>query len=107
MVSSVLEQYRVADFLEWDEKKQLILNPHFQRGLVWPPAARSYLIDSVLQRLPIPKVFMRTQVDVHTKRSIREVVDGQQRLRAIIDFGNNKLILAQGPANSKGCDTPR
>jgi hypothetical protein len=102
VVSSVLEQYRVADFLEWDEKKQLILNPYFQRGLVWPPAARSYLIDSVLQRLPIPKVFMRTQVDVHTKRSIREVVDGQQRLRAIIDFGSDKLTLGPRAGQFKG-----
>jgi hypothetical protein len=92
-VSSDLQQYTIADFLEWSEKKQLELNPEFQRGSVWPPAARTYLIDTILRRLPIPKIYVRTRVDLETKRSFREVVDGQQRLRAIIDFSNDKFAL--------------
>jgi hypothetical protein len=92
-VSSDLQQYTVADFLEWTEKQQLKLNPEFQRGSVWPPAARTYLIDTILRRLPVPKIYVRTRMDLQTKRSFREVVDGQQRLRAIIDFGNDKFAL--------------
>ncbi|KGN30542.1 hypothetical protein N802_06915 [Knoellia sinensis KCTC 19936] len=92
-VSSDLQQYTVADFMEWDEKKQLLLNPEFQRGSVWPPAARTYLIDTILRRLPVPKIYVRTKVDLQTKRSFREVVDGQQRLRAILDFGNDRFAL--------------
>jgi len=92
-VSSDLQQYTIADFLEWHEKRQLELNPEFQRGSVWPLAARTYLIDTILRRLPIPKIYLRTRVDLETKRSFREVVDGQQRLRAIIDFANNRFAL--------------
>ncbi len=92
-VSSDLQQYTVADFLEWSEKNQLKLNPEFQRGSVWPPAARTYLIDTILRRLPVPKIYVRTRVDLQTKRSFREVVDGQQRLRAILDFGNDRFEL--------------
>lgn len=92
-VSSDLQQYTVADFMEWDEKKQLKLNPEFQRGSVWPAAARTYLIDTILRRLPVPKIYVRTKVDLQTKRSFREVVDGQQRLRAILDFGNDRFTL--------------
>lgn len=92
-VSSDLQQYTVADFMEWSEKSQLKLNPDFQRGSVWPPAARTYLIDTILRRLPVPKIYVRTKVDLQTKRSFREVVDGQQRLRAILDFGNDKFAL--------------
>jgi hypothetical protein len=92
-VSSDLQQYTVADFLEWSEKQQLKLSPEFQRGSVWPAAARTYLIDTILRRLPVPKIYVRTRVDLQTKRSYREVVDGQQRLRAILDFGDNKLAL--------------
>lgn len=92
-VSSDLQQYTVADFMEWSEKKQLKLNPEFQRGSVWPPAARTYLIDTILRRLPVPKIYVRTKVDLQTKRSFREVVDGQQRLRAILDFGNDRFAL--------------
>ena len=94
-VSSDLQQYTIADFLEWSEKGQLELNPEFQRGSVWPPAARTYLIDTILRHLPVPKIYVRTKVDLQTKRSFREVVDGQQRLRAIIDFGNDKFALGQ------------
>jgi hypothetical protein len=93
LVTSALEQFRIADFLEWSEKKQLIINPDFQRQSVWPPAAKTYLIDTILRRLPIPKIFMRTKVDIDARRSVREVVDGQQRLRTIIDFGSDRLIL--------------
>lgn len=92
-VSSDLQQYTVADFMEWSEKQQLKLNPEFQRGSVWPAAARTYLIDTILRRLPVPKIYVRTRVDLQTKRSYREVVDGQQRLRAIIDFGNDRFAL--------------
>lgn len=92
---SVLEQYRVADFIEWHEQRRLELNPNFQRGSVWTPPAKSFLIDTVLRQLPIPKVFLRTRIDVATRNSIREVVDGQQRLRAILDFANDKFALSK------------
>lgn len=92
-VSSDLQQYTVADFMEWSEKQQLKLNPEFQRGNVWPAAARTYLVDTILRRLPVPKIYVRTRVDLQTKRSFREVVDGQQRLRAILDFGNDRFAL--------------
>lgn len=92
---SLLEQYRIADFLDWHKDKRLELNPNFQRGSVWTPAARSYLIDSLLRKLPIPKVYLRTKIDVVTKKTIREVVDGQQRLRAIIEFADDKFALTK------------
>lgn len=91
---SILEQYRISDFVDWDGDKRLVLNPDFQRGPVWTASARSYLIDTILRQLPIPKVFLRTSVDIRTKRSVREVVDGQQRLRAILDFANDRFVLS-------------
>jgi hypothetical protein len=38
---------------------------------------------------------MRTKVDLKTKKSYREIVDGQQRLRAITDFAKDKFALMQ------------
>ena len=99
---SILEQYRIADFLEWHQERKLTLNPHFQRGSVWTPAARVYLIDTILRQLPIPKIYLRTTIDLLSKRSVREVVDGQQRLRAIIDFSENKFLLTKRAAEFEG-----
>lgn len=95
MANSILEQYRIADFLQWFKEKALVPNPFFQRGSVWVPAARVFLIDTILRRLPIPKIYMRTKIDLKTKKSIREIVDGQQRLRTIIDFSEDKILLTK------------
>lgn len=92
---SILEQYRIHDFIAWQDNRELELNPHFQRRSVWDPQARTMLIDSVLRRMPIPKVYMRTRIDTATRRSVREVVDGQQRLRAILGFANDEFALTR------------
>jgi hypothetical protein len=92
---SILEQYRISDFVEWHRQKRLDLNPDFQRGSVWSPAARTFLIDTILRQLPVPKVYLRTKIDVVTKHAIREVVDGQQRMRAILDFANDGFALSK------------
>jgi Protein of unknown function DUF262 len=91
----MLEQFRISDFLEWHEAKGLKLNPDFQRGSVWTPAARIMLIDTILRDLPIPKIFIRSKIDRVSRKTVREVVDGQQRLRAIIDFASDKITLSQ------------
>jgi hypothetical protein len=93
MATSVLEQYRIADFLNWHAQGVLTLNPHFQRRAVWSRAAKVFLIDTILRRFPIPKVFMRTNVNIETHATYREVVDGQQRLRTIIEFAANEWPL--------------
>jgi hypothetical protein len=78
--------YSINDFLEWFNNKQLELNPKFQRRSVWTDTARSYLMDTIISGKPIPKVFIRQKLNVQTKQSIREVVDGQQRLRTILSY---------------------
>lgn len=78
--------YSINDFVEWDSQKQLVLNPAFQRRAVWSDKAKSYLIDTILRGKPIPKVFIRQKLNVTTKSSVREVVDGQQRLRTILSY---------------------
>ena len=89
----MLEVYTIADIVEWLDTKVMIPNPVFQRRFFWPPAAKSYFIDSILRNRPVPNVYFRTQVDLKTKRTYREVVDGQQRLRTIQEFVHNNLTL--------------
>ncbi len=78
--------FRVADFWEWNNRKELILSSKYQRRAVWSEKAKSYLLDTMLRGLPLPKIFMRYDVDLNTKKSIREIVDGQQRIRAILSY---------------------
>lgn len=78
--------YSVRDFEEWYSKGDLVLAPKFQRRSVWNPKARSYLIDTIIRGKPIPKIYMRQEVNPKTRRVKREIVDGQQRLRTVLDF---------------------
>lgn len=76
----------------WD-RGELILQPKFQRRAAWEEDARSYLIDTIVSRLPMPKIYLRRTVNKDTALTAYEVVDGQQRLRAIIDFRKGNLVL--------------
>lgn len=78
--------YSINDFIEWEERKQLEISPKFQRRSVWSPQAKSYLIDTILKDKPLPKIFIRATTDPKTKRTVREIVDGQQRIRTILSF---------------------
>lgn len=93
--------YSINDFVEWDKAGQLELNPKFQRRPVWTDKAKSYLIDTVLRGKPIPKVFIRQRINVSTKTSTRDVVDGQQRLRTILSFIKDGFVVnkRQNPAH--------
>jgi hypothetical protein len=78
--------YNINDFLEWYDSNQLELSPRFQRRSVWTDQARSYLMDTIIRGKPIPKIFIRQKINPLTKGSVREVVDGQQRLRTILSY---------------------
>lgn len=87
------DQYPVTDFLSWHRENRLVLNPDFQRRSVWNPDIRSYLINSILRGFPMPKIYLRTRVDIASQQTVREIIDGQQRIRAILDFASGTLRL--------------
>lgn len=62
----------------------------YQRKLVWPFKSKVYLIDSILQGLPIPKFFLQIKVDPLTGKTIYDMVDGQQRMSTIFEFIKGK-----------------
>ena len=64
---------------------RLELRPPFQRKPVWTDKQRSFLIESVLMEIPIPEVYVQvTQLEDGAEQY--GVVDGQQRLRTILQF---------------------
>ncbi len=78
--------YTIVDFLEWQRQRSLDLRPVYQRRSVWNPRVKSLLIDSIIRGYPIPLIFLHNRLDVNSSRTVRHVVDGQQRLRTILAF---------------------
>lgn len=87
--------YKINDILGWDNRKELILSPKFQRRSVWNPKGKSYLIDSIIKGFPLPPFFIRERVIASERRTIREVIDGQQRIRTILEFIADKFTMQE------------
>ena len=85
--------YRISDYLEWSSSGQLELSPNYQRRQVWSQIAKSYLIDTILRSKTMPKVLVCEML--HERRTYREVVDGQQRLRAIIEYYKDEFPISR------------
>lgn len=85
--------YKVADFISWKKKGGLVLSPHFQRRSVWSKGTKSYFIDTVFKGLPVPIIFLRDRgINKTSYEPIREVIDGQQRLRTLISHISSDLL---------------
>jgi hypothetical protein len=76
------EQRSCADLVRMSDKKQLIIDPDFQRDIVWSSAQQTRFIDSLIKQLPIPS--MCISLDYKTEK--RYIIDGLQRVASIIKF---------------------
>lgn len=83
--------------------KSIVVNHDYQRSdQVWPPAARSYLIETILLGFPIPKLSLYQTTDLKTRKTRKEIVDGQQRSQAISDFlAGTFRLTGKGPFGGK------
>jgi hypothetical protein len=81
--------------------QQLRLRPEFQRLSVWPRAAKAYLIDTILNDRPMPLFFLQRTISAQSGRQMFDVIDGQQRLRAIFEFMEDRFGLTESKGESK------
>ncbi|MCO6173671.1 DUF262 domain-containing protein [Flavobacterium sp. NRK F10] len=79
---SLQEAYR-----NYSEGKFLV-NRKYQRKLVWTVDEKEYLIDSIVSDLPIPLILL-----AQTDDGKLEIIDGLQRLNAIISFIENRFSI--------------
>lgn len=66
------------------------LRPKYQRRITWDSRKRSKLIESFIMNVPIPPVFI-----YETDFNRYQVMDGLQRITAIIDFYNDCYELEE------------
>lgn len=66
------------------------LRPKYQRRITWDSRKRSKLIESFIMNVPVPPVFI-----YETDFNRYQVMDGLQRITAIIDFYNDCYELKE------------
>lgn len=74
-------------------REMIKLDPSWQRGAVWDRSRKSLLIDSILRGYDVPMIYLRKINGALPYRF--EVVDGQQRLRAIWEFLDGQYSLSK------------
>lgn len=76
------------------------LQPDFQREEVWADDKKQLLLDTILKKWDIPKIYLRV-VDEENF----EVIDGQQRLNTIFAFYSNDITLPKNSSSNYGGST--
>jgi hypothetical protein len=91
-----LTPYTLSEYCQSMDRGEITVNEHYQRSpKVWPQAAKSFLIETILLGFPMPKLSLHQITDVKTRKTRKEIVDGQQRSVTIRDFYANALRLSK------------
>ena len=74
----------ISDLIGKIQRKELILQPEFQREFVWTPVHMENFIQTILDGYPFPEIYISQKgIDLTTLATQNVVVDGQQRLTTI------------------------
>lgn len=84
------EHWPLLTFREYE--KDINPTPTYQRSAVWKPDQKQLLIDSILRKIDIPKIYLR---ETNSNGFTYEIIDGQQRMRALWEFLSSKFPLAE------------
>ena len=86
----------LGDYCAMHERAEVTVNRNYQRSdKVWPKPAQTFLIETILLGYPIPKLFLHQKTDVKARKSYKDVVDGQQRTKAIVGFYRDEYRLGR------------
>jgi len=91
-------QLPISTICSWRDRIEE--QPHFQRLPAWTRVQKQLLIDSIIRKYEIPKIFWRMLPPGQLTRY--KVIDGQQRLHAIWEFRNGDLALSPDSAPVSG-----
>lgn len=85
----------IKDIYDGFEQEKLLVDPSYQRRQVWLLQDKIRLIETILMGLIVPEIFFwPASVDPETGDTITHIVDGQQRVDAIIEFIEGKYKLS-------------
>jgi hypothetical protein len=90
----------VRELIDAFNRQELDINPWYQRRSVWTKPQKSYLINTILEQKPVPSLYIRHYLNIETEKSVKEVVDGQQRIRSILEYVADEFA-ARHPVHPK------
>lgn len=80
------ESMVIQDIANAHSRGELNISPWYQRRAVWTNPQKAYLVNSIFELMPVPSLYVRHTLDLEKGRAVKEVVDGQQRVRSILEY---------------------
>lgn len=82
----------------YNHREEIDFDPPYQRrGRLWSQDDKAYLVDSIINGFDVPKLYLADfqigQSKLNISRLPYAIIDGKQRLEAVFDFFENKLVL--------------
>jgi hypothetical protein len=89
------KDFSIEDILRLSKESVLQVNPEYQRGEKWSSDQQKRLIDSIMRGYPLPIFYLhKIEKGIGDYRSVvLEIIDGQQRIKAIHDFAEGAFEL--------------
>ncbi len=87
---TVSTDINIEDFSKY--KEAYVTRPPYQRKSVWSEQKKQSLMDSLFRRYYIPKLVIR-EVRLSENQTVKEIIDGQQRITTVQEFYNNQYPL--------------
>lgn len=91
-------KFRTVELVNAWNDGSLKINEEYQRGASWAQPQMQGLIDSIFRQYPIPPIFLQEirSTGLGGVETLRyEIVDGQQRIRAMAEFYAGKFALLE------------
>jgi uncharacterized protein with ParB-like and HNH nuclease domain len=83
-IPALPDKKSISDLIGKIQRKELILQPDFQREFVWTPAHMESFIQTIIDGYPFPEIYISQKgINLSTLVTQNVVVDGQQRLTTI------------------------
>ena len=76
----------------YDYKEDYVVRPPYQRKTVWSRKKQQALLDSLFRRYYVPRIVIR-EVRLSKSQTVKEVIDGQQRITTVQRFFDDDLKL--------------
>ncbi len=93
-ITPVDDVMRLADLILGIQSGWIQTNPEYQRsGQIWPLRAKSFLVETVLLEMPIPRVLLHA-IDRPDLPHEIDIIDGQQRCTVLAEFRSGGFALS-------------
>jgi len=84
---TIFHSYGIEDIINQFTEKLLVIDDSYQRRSIWMLRDKIRLIETILNGYLIPPLYLwQAKSDANTGKKIKHIVDGQQRVKAIVEY---------------------